>query len=69
LDIPEDVSLEEAVRRRFSQYEGQTVTDVATSFGLSKTSNSQKGFHRQLAVKMVAAGEIVSPSWIGRESN
>ena len=56
LDISEKVSFEEAVRRRFSKFEGQTVAEIAASFGLAKTSKSQKGFHRQLAVKMLAAG-------------
>lgn len=56
LDISEKVSFEEAVRRRFSEFEGQTVAEIAASFGLAKTSNSQKGFHRQIAVKMLAAG-------------
>lgn len=56
LDISESVSFEEAVRRRFSEFEGQTVAEIAASFGLAKTSNSQKGFHRQIAVKMLAAG-------------
>lgn len=56
LGISEKVSFEEAVRRRFSKFEGQTVAVIAASFGLAKTSNSQKGFHRQLAVKMLAAG-------------
>lgn len=56
LDISEEVSFEEAIRRRFSAYEGKTVPEIAASFGLSKTSKSQKGFHRQLAVKILAAG-------------
>jgi DNA mismatch repair protein MutH len=56
LDITEEVSFEEAVRRRFSKFEGQTVAEIGASFGLAKTSTSQKGFHRQLAVKMLAAG-------------
>ena len=56
LDITEEVSFEEAVRRRFSKFEGQTVAEIATCFGLAKTSKSQKGFNRQLALKMLAAG-------------
>jgi len=56
LDVSEEVSFEEAVRRRFSQYEGQAVAEIAASFGLAKKSKSQKGFHRQLAVKILAAG-------------
>jgi DNA mismatch repair protein MutH len=56
LDVSEEVSFEEAVRRRFSHYEGRTVAEIAASFALAKTSKSQKGFHRQLAVKMLAAG-------------
>ena len=56
LDISEKVSFEEAVRRRFSKFERQTVAEIAARFGLAKTSKSQKGFHRQLAVKMLAAG-------------
>ena len=56
LDISEEISFEEAVRRRFSSYQGKTVPEIAASFGLSKRSKSQKGFHRQLAVKILAAG-------------
>lgn len=56
LDISEKVTFEEAVRRRFSKFEGQTVAEIAASFGLAKTSKSQKSFNRRLAVKMLAAG-------------
>jgi DNA mismatch repair protein MutH len=56
LDTSAEVSFEEAVRLRFSQYEGRTVAEISASFGIVKTGKSQKGFHRQLAVKILAAG-------------
>jgi DNA mismatch repair protein MutH len=56
LEVSSDVSFEEAVRRRFRKFEGQTLAEIARTFGLEKTSKSQKGFHRQLAVKMLGDG-------------
>jgi DNA mismatch repair protein MutH len=56
LEISATVSFEEAVAQKFSAYSGKSVLEISEKFGLAKTSNSQKGFHRQLAVKMLADG-------------
>jgi DNA mismatch repair protein MutH len=56
LEITAAISFEDAVKNKFSKYVGQPISDIASKFGLSKTSSSQKGFHRQLALKMLADG-------------
>jgi DNA mismatch repair protein MutH len=56
LEISAIVSFEEAVARKFSAYSGDSVLDISHKFGMAKTSYTQKGFHRQLAVKMLADG-------------
>jgi DNA mismatch repair protein MutH len=56
LSVDSRVSFEEAVRRKFSRFEGKLVSEAASEFGLQKTSKSQKGFHRQIAIKMLADG-------------
>jgi DNA mismatch repair protein MutH len=56
LQIGEDVSFEEAVAQRFSPYVGITVLKIANNFGLEKMTANQKGFHRQLATKMLSDG-------------
>jgi DNA mismatch repair protein MutH len=56
LEISASVSFEDAVAQKFSAYSGKSVLEISEKFGMAKTSNSQKGFHRQLAVKMLADG-------------
>ena len=56
LSITETVSFEDAVKSRFSNYSGKSVSEISERFGMVKTSNTQKGFHRQLAIKMLADG-------------
>jgi DNA mismatch repair protein MutH len=56
LEISATLSFEEAVARKFSAYSGKSVMEISEKFGMAKTSNTQKGFHRQLAVKMLADG-------------
>jgi DNA mismatch repair protein MutH len=56
LEITAATSFEDAVKNKFASYAGQSTTDIASKFGIAKTSSSQKGFHRQLAVKMLANG-------------
>lgn len=56
LQLGEGVSFEEAVARRFTPYVGNTVQEIADTFGLEKMSSNQKGFHRQLATKMLSDG-------------
>jgi len=61
LEITSAVSFEDAVKNKFSKYVGQPTGDIALKFGASKTSSSQKGFHRQLALKMLADGGTSVP--------
>lgn len=56
LEITTAISFEDAVKNKFSKYVGQPISDIASKFVMSKTSSSQKGFHRQLALKMLADG-------------
>jgi DNA mismatch repair protein MutH len=56
LEISASVSFEEAVAQKFLAYSGKSLLDISEKFGMAKTSSAQKGFHRQLAVKMLADG-------------
>ena len=56
LAITATVSFEDAVKGKFSTYSGKSVSEISEKFGMAKTSNAQKGFHRQLALKMLADG-------------
>lgn len=56
LEVTADISFEDAVKNKFSRYLGRPTGDIALKFGMSKTSGAQKGFHRQLALKMLADG-------------
>jgi DNA mismatch repair protein MutH len=56
LQIGETLTFEEAVAGRFKPYLGKSVEEIATEFGLVKIGSNQKGFHRQLSVKMLSDG-------------
>lgn len=49
-------SFDEAVAQKFKKYVGATVSEIGAAFQLSKESKNQKGFHRQLAVKILSDG-------------
>jgi DNA mismatch repair protein MutH len=61
LEITATQSFEDAVKSKFSTYSGKSVSEISEKFGMAKTSNTQKGFHRQLAVKMLADGGNTVP--------
>ena len=56
LPLSEHVSFEEAVAQRFEEFVGLSVDEISLKFGLSKLSSNQKGYHRQLAIKMLSGG-------------
>lgn len=56
LQIGEAVSFDEAVAHKFRPFVGNSVDEIGRAFGVSKSSPNQKGYHRQLAVKMLSDG-------------
>ena len=56
LTLTEHVSFEEAVAQRFEEFVGLSVDEISLKFGLSKLSSNQKGYHRQIAIKMLSGG-------------
>lgn len=61
LQIDESVSFEEAVAQKFKPFIGKSVDEISKAFGINKTSTNQKGYHRQLAIKMLSDGGHTVP--------
>lgn len=49
-------SFEDATARRFEPYLGKTVRELSSRFGLQGSSKTFKGFHRSLAMSILAEG-------------
>jgi DNA mismatch repair protein MutH len=49
-------SFDEAVAEKFRKFVGMTSREIGENFELLKASKNQKGFHRQLAVKILSDG-------------
>lgn len=61
LGIGEGISFEEATRKRFAPYIGRSVAQISDSLSYFKEGKNQKGFHKQLANRMLAtSGERLS---------
>lgn len=54
-------TFEEAVAEKFQTFVGMSVLQIGKAFGLTKSSKNQKGFHRQLAVKILSDGGHTVP--------
>jgi DNA mismatch repair protein MutH len=61
LDIGPAMTFEEAVANKFSSFIGKSISDISESFSIRKKDKNQKGFHRQLAVKMLSNGGHTVP--------
>lgn len=56
LGLSEGLSLEDAVSMRFQEFINESIAELSNQFGIEKISKNQKGFYRQLAVRMLANG-------------
>lgn len=53
---PLSSALSDLPRQAFNLYLGKTVQEISTEFNFQKAGKNHKGFHRQLAEKMLVAG-------------
>jgi len=61
LGVKEGLTFEEATRQRFAPYIGLSIDEISESLSLFKAGKNQKGFHKQLANRILAAsGEKLS---------
>lgn len=56
LGITTELPFEMAISSKFEAHLGKSVDELSAKFGLIKLSKNQKGFHRQLAVRILADG-------------
>jgi len=56
LGLSQGLSLEDAVSMRFQAFTNKSLAELSSQFGIEKISKNQKGFYRQLAVRMLAKG-------------
>ena len=56
LGISPEISIEDATETRFEPFFGMTVTDISSHFGFYKKSKNHKGFHSDLAIRVLAEG-------------
>ena len=53
LNTSPEVSIEEATRLQFSKFEGRSVHEISKEFNHYKRDKNHKGFHRELAIRML----------------
>jgi len=56
LGISPEVSIEDATQTRFEPFFGMKVSDISRHFGFYKKSKNHKGFHSDLAIRILAEG-------------
>lgn len=56
LGLEEGLTLEDAVSTRFRSFAKKSIAEISEQFSIEKSSKNQKGFYRQLALKMLAKG-------------
>lgn len=55
LGVKEGLSFDEATRQRFASYIGRSIDEISESLSVFKAGKNQKGFHKQLANRILAA--------------
>lgn len=56
LGIASSKTFEQLTLERFEPYIGKSIDEISQAFGLVKQSRNHKGFHRQIAVRILSAG-------------
>lgn len=61
LDITAELSIEEATQNKFEPYLGKTVDEISTSLGLHKQGKNDKGFYRNLTMRILGGAKQAVP--------
>jgi len=61
LDVTAELTIEEATQNKFKPYLGKTVEDISTMLDFHKQSKNDKGFYRNLTMRILGGTKLAVP--------